>query len=82
GNAALSWAITPVYTARVSYGNAFRLPSFNDLYYPGYGNPNLSPERSTSVEAALDANTSYGTFTAAIYDTRVTNLIAYNPATY
>ena len=48
GNAALS--ITPVYTARVSYGNAFKLPSFNDLYYPGYGNPNLSPERSTSVE--------------------------------
>ncbi|WP_176045496.1 TonB-dependent receptor [Burkholderia sp. BCC1644] len=82
GNAALSWAITPVYTARVSYGNAFRLPSFNDLYYPGYGNPNLSPERSTSVEAALDANTSYGTFSAAIYDTRVNNLIAYNPATY
>ncbi|HGL6720660.1 TonB-dependent receptor [Burkholderia contaminans] len=82
GNAALSWAITPVYTARVSYGNAFKLPSFNDLYYPGYGNPNLSPERSTSVEAAVDANTSYGTFTAAIYDTRVTNLIAYNPATF
>ena len=82
GNAALSWAITPVYTARVSYGNAFKLPSFNDLYYPGYGNPNLSPERSTSVEAAVDANTSYGTFTAAIYDTRVSNLIAYNPATF
>lgn len=82
GNAALSWAITPVYTARVSYGNAFRLPTFNDLYYPGYGNPNLSPERSTSVEAALDANTAYGTFTAAIYDTRVKNLIAYNPATF
>lgn len=82
GNAALSWAITPVYTARVSYGNAFRLPSFNDLYYPGYGNPNLSPERSTSVEAALDANTSYGTFSAAVYDTHVNNLIAYNPATF
>ncbi len=82
GNAALSWAITPVYTARMSYGNAFRLPTFNDLYYPGYGNPNLSPERSTSVEAALDANTAYGTFTAAIYDTRVNNLIAYNPATF
>lgn len=82
GNAALSWAITPVYTARVSYGNAFRLPTFNDLYYPGYGNPSLSPERSTSVEAALDANTAYGMFTAAIYDTRVNNLIAYNPATF
>ncbi|WP_322028347.1 TonB-dependent receptor domain-containing protein [Paraburkholderia sp. J76] len=82
GNAALSWAITPVYTARVSYGNAFRLPTFNDLYYPGYSNPDLLPERSNSVEAALDATTSIGTFTAAVYDTRVHDLITYNSQTF
>ncbi|WP_321956085.1 TonB-dependent receptor domain-containing protein [Paraburkholderia bannensis] len=82
GNAALSWAITPVYTARVSYGNAFRLPTFNDLYYPGYSNPDLLPERSDTVEAAIDANTSFGTFTAAIYDTRVHDLIAYDSQTF
>ncbi|WP_321960475.1 TonB-dependent receptor domain-containing protein [Paraburkholderia sp. J7] len=82
GNVALSWAITPVYTARVSYGNAFRLPTFNDLYYPGYSNPNLLPERSDSVEAALDATTSIGTFTAAVYDTRVHDLITYNSQTF
>lgn len=82
GNAALAWAITPVYTARVSYGNAFRLPTFNDLYYPGYSNPNLLPERSDTVEAALDANTSFGTFTAAVYDTRVHDLITYDSQTF
>ncbi|WP_179404102.1 TonB-dependent receptor domain-containing protein [Burkholderia guangdongensis] len=82
GNAALAWAITPVYTARVSYGNAFRLPTFNDLYYPGYANPDLQPERSDTVEAALDATTSFGTFSAAVYDTRVNNLISYDAATY
>ncbi|RAR58301.1 vitamin B12 transporter [Paraburkholderia unamae] len=82
GNVALAWAITPVYTARVSYGNAFRLPTFNDLYYPGYSNPNLQPERSDSVEAALDAATSYGTFTAAVYDTRVHDLITYDSQTF
>ncbi|WP_321888915.1 TonB-dependent receptor domain-containing protein [Paraburkholderia bannensis] len=82
GNAALSWAITPVYTARVSYGNAFRLPTFNDLYYPGYSNPDLLPERSDTVEAAIDANTSFGTFSAAIYDTRVHDLIAYDSQTF
>jgi vitamin B12 transporter len=82
GNAALSWAITPVYTARVSYGNAFRLPTFNDLYYPGYANPDLQPERSDTVEAALDANTSFGTFTTAIYDTRVHDLITYDSQTF
>ncbi|QGZ65227.1 TonB-dependent receptor domain-containing protein [Paraburkholderia acidisoli] len=82
GNAALAWAITPVYTARVSYGNAFRLPTFNDLYYPGYANPDLQPERSDTVEAALDATTGIGTFTAAIYDTRVHDLISYDAVTY
>ncbi|TKC88079.1 TonB-dependent receptor [Trinickia terrae] len=82
GNVALSYAITPVYTARLSYGNAFRLPTFNDLYYPQFGNPNLLPERSDTVEAALDASTSLGTFSAAVYDTRVHDLIAYNAATF
>ena len=82
GNVALSYAITPVYTARLSYGNAFRLPTFDDLYYPGYANPNLLPERSDSVEAALDAATSFGTFTAAVYDTRVHDLITYDSQTF
>ncbi|SAL39023.1 TonB-dependent receptor [Caballeronia udeis] len=82
GNVAVSYAINPVYTARISYGNAFRLPTFNDLYYPGYANPNLLPERSDTVEAALDATTSFGTFTAALYDTRVHDLIAYQSVTY
>ncbi|MFL9883322.1 TonB-dependent receptor [Paraburkholderia agricolaris] len=80
GNVAVAYAITPVYTARLSYGNAFRLPTFNDLYYPGYSNPNLLPERSDTVEAALDASTSIGTFTAAVYDTRVHDLISFNSA--
>jgi vitamin B12 transporter len=82
GNVAVSYAITPVYTARLSYGNAFRLPTFNDLYYPGFANPNLLPERSDTIEAALDATTSFGTFTAAVYDTRVHDLISYNSATF
>jgi vitamin B12 transporter len=79
GNVALAYALSPVYTARVSYGNAFHLPTFDQLYYPcsfGYcPNPNLGPERSDSVELAFDANTAYGKFTAAVYDTRVHGLI-------
>jgi vitamin B12 transporter len=78
----VAYAITPVYTARLSYGNAFRLPTFDDLYYPLFSNPNLLPERSDSVEAALDANTSFGTFTAAVYDTRYHNLITYDSVTF
>lgn len=34
------------------YGTAFRAPTFNELYYPYFGNPMLEPEQSQSVELA------------------------------
>ncbi len=34
----------------LSYSEGFRAPTFNDLYYPQYSNPDLSPERSRSYE--------------------------------
>jgi len=39
---------------KVHYGQAFRPPTFNDLFWPGYGNPNLSPERGTTYECLFD----------------------------
>ncbi|OCT30336.1 TonB-dependent receptor domain-containing protein [Pseudomonas putida] len=34
----------------LSYSEGFRAPTFNDLYYPQYSNPDLDPERSKSYE--------------------------------
>jgi vitamin B12 transporter len=34
----------------LSYSEGFRAPTFNDLYYPQFGNPNLKPEHSKSYE--------------------------------
>lgn len=34
----------------LSYSEGFRAPTFNDLYYPQYSNPDLDPERSRSYE--------------------------------
>lgn len=34
----------------LSYTEGFRAPTFNDLYYPNYSNPNLKPETSKSYE--------------------------------
>jgi TonB dependent receptor. len=36
-----------------SFGNAFKAPTFNQLYFPGFGNPSLKAEQSTSFEAGL-----------------------------
>ncbi len=34
----------------LTYSEGFRAPTFNDLYYPGFSNPNLKPETSKSYE--------------------------------
>lgn len=38
---------------RASYGTGFSAPSFNDLYFPFYGNQNLKPEESKAFEAGV-----------------------------
>jgi vitamin B12 transporter len=39
---------------RASAGTAFRAPSFNDLYFPGYGVTTLRPERGRQGELGLE----------------------------
>ena len=39
-----------------SYGTAFEAPTFNDLYYPGFSNPDLVPETSRNVEGGIYGN--------------------------
>lgn len=39
---------------RGSYGTGFRAPTINDLFFPGFGNPNLQPEKSKGWDVALD----------------------------
>jgi outer membrane cobalamin receptor len=42
----------------VAFGRrAFRAPTFNELYYPGYGNPDLKPEDAWLTDIGIDWNT-------------------------
>lgn len=51
--AGYGYALDKHWKLITSISNAFRAPSFNDLYYPDYGNPTLRPERSHSAEVAV-----------------------------
>lgn len=42
------------WALRAVAGTAYRVPTFNDLYFPGFGVATLAPERSRSVEAGVD----------------------------
>ncbi|MDT1000376.1 TonB-dependent receptor, partial [Pseudomonas aeruginosa] len=46
GSAAWGSALSDALRFTVSYGTAFKAPTFNDLYYPDYGNPDLDAETS------------------------------------
>jgi vitamin B12 transporter len=41
---------------RGSAGTGFRAPTFNDLFFPDFGNPDLLPERSRSWDVGVDQN--------------------------
>ncbi|RZT41291.1 TonB-dependent receptor domain-containing protein [Cupriavidus agavae] len=56
--------------------NAFRAPTFNELYYPNYGQPNLSPERAKSAEVGVQVDTaSAGLLRVTAFETRYNDLI-------
>ena len=39
---------------RATLGTGFRAPSISDLYYPGFSNPNLQPEKSVGWDAGFE----------------------------
>ena len=59
---------------------AFRAPSFNDLHFPFFGNPQLRPEESTSGELALGYTREQLQLRAAAYRTRARDLIVFDTA--
>jgi vitamin B12 transporter len=58
GFAAYGYQFTPAWRANVSYGTAFKAPTFNDLYFPmdawgDVGNPDVRPETAKNKEIAV-----------------------------
>lgn len=61
---------------------AFRAPSFNELYYPNYGNEDLKPEESRTLEVAVRQFLSRGEWRLSLYRTDLENLIDTDPDTF
>ena len=53
GTLAWGWRFAPGWRLTASGGTAYKAPTFNDLYYPGYSNADLDEETSRSLEAGL-----------------------------
>jgi vitamin B12 transporter len=80
GSVAYAYAIAPAWRVGASYGTSFVSPSFNQLYWPGYGNPNLLPEEGKSGELNLRYTQGVDQFRATVFDNRVRGYITAGPA--
>ena len=80
GRAGLSWALQPGWRLRALAGTTFRAPSFNDLYFPGYGVASIRPERGRSIEIGLHGSVEGGAeVSATAWRNQVRDLIGYEP---
>lgn len=65
-----------------SYGTAYRAPTFNDLYFPNFSNPNLRPETSRSTELVLRGAHDRIAWSISAYRTHADDLITFDSATF
>ncbi|MCC5882333.1 MAG: TonB-dependent receptor [Halomonas sp.] len=79
GSLALGYDLDGSHTLRASYGTAFRAPTFNDLYWPNSGNPELNPETSETVEVGVRGQYQRWYWDLAAYQTDLDDMIAWAP---
>lgn len=60
-----------------SGGTAFRAPTYNDLFWPGYGNKDLKPEESLNIEAGVEFFSDLADVRIVGYSNKITNLVSY-----
>ncbi|MFM8331349.1 MAG: TonB-dependent vitamin B12 receptor [Candidatus Methylumidiphilus sp.] len=83
GSAAWGYSFGERLRLSASYGTAFKAPTFNELYYPFFGNPNLQPESSQSVEVGFKGK-AFGEVSWGVngYYTKVDDLIAFDAVAF
>jgi len=76
------YRLSPALRASANVSNAFRAPSFNELYGPFGSNPDLQPERARSAELGLTYSGGLGFARATAFVTRTRDLINFVPPTW
>jgi len=77
-----SQRLSPALTLRGNFATAFRAPTAIELYYPGYGTPQLQPERSRVADLRLSDGTILGGVALTWFTSSASNLITTDPATF
>jgi vitamin B12 transporter len=75
GAAGYGYEFSKDLRATASVGTSFRAPTFNELYFPGYGLPTNKPEQGRNAEAGLRYRLAQVELKANYYRNRLTDMI-------
>lgn len=67
--------LRPTLSLRANFATAFRAPTADDLYYPGFSNPSLKDERTKVADVTLTDRTLLGGATFGWFGTTGSNFI-------
>ena len=73
------WQPLKGYVVKANVSKNFRMPTFNDLYWQGSGNPNLKAERSLQAELGQELKLGSFSLAATGYYMEITDLIQWTP---
>ena len=75
GSLGYGYRLNKNWRANASYGTSFRAPTFNELYYPGYGIAANKPEKGKNAEVGLVYDDGTSQLNVSYYHNKITDLI-------
>ncbi|MCH8622104.1 TonB-dependent receptor [Undibacterium sp. TS12] len=75
GSLAYGYRFTDALRVNASYGTSFRAPTFNELYYPGYGVASNKPEKAKNAEIGVYFEQGDTQLSAVYYQNKATDLL-------
>jgi vitamin B12 transporter len=82
GTAAWGLSFADAWRLTASYGTAFKAPTFNELYFPFFGNPALRPESSKTFEVGMGWRGNRTSVRLDAFNTDVDDLIAFDASIF
>lgn len=82
GSVAWGLGLGEAWRLTAGYATAFKAPTFNELYFPFFGNPDLHPEESKTWELGLAYDGGRLDWRIDAFSTHVDDLIAYDASIF
>lgn len=78
GSLSYGYKVSSAWRASASLGTSFRAPTFNELYFPGFGVPDIQPEKGRNAEAGVHYDDGRHRFNAVYFRNRLTDLLTFS----